>query len=218
MAYFPGDKGPYNNNTLQEFQSDLKDNWAGIMRPINSTNFEQSNVEFIEFWLLDTFSDIEGNENELGNLSFHLGNISEDVLKDGNKQYENGLPVNELEKFRTSNWGKTPSSQSLVYTFNTLEEDRLRQDVGLDGLNDFEEKNIYTNNPSEDPAGDNYEYFAQASGGVINRYKRYNGTDGNSPIAFSNFNRGSKSDPDTEDINNDQTTVSYTHLTLPTKA
>ncbi len=205
LAYFPGEKGPYNNNTYQEFQSDKKSNWAGIMRAINSTNFEQSNVEFIEFWLLDTFSDLEINDEDLGTLSFHLGNISEDVLKDGYKQYENGLPVSELDKFKTSNWGRTPSSQSLIYTFNTLEEDRLRQDIGLDGLNDFDEKNIYTNNTSEDPAGDNYEYFAQASGGVINRYKRYNGTDGNSPIAFSDFNRGSKSDPDTEDINNDQT-------------
>ena len=72
MAYFPGDKGPYNNNTLQVFHSYLKDNCAGIMRPINSTNFEQSNVEFIEFWLLDTFSDIEGNENELGLSLIHI--------------------------------------------------------------------------------------------------------------------------------------------------
>ena len=65
------------------------------MRSINATNFEQSNVEFIEFWLLDTFTELETPDQDLGSLIFHLGNISEDVLKDGRKQYENGLPGSE---------------------------------------------------------------------------------------------------------------------------
>jgi len=205
LAYFPKEKGPYNNNPLNYFNKNVKNNWGGIMRAINSTNFEQTNVEFIEFWLLDTFSEIDSSNNDLGTLSFHLGNISEDILKDGRKQYENGLPVKDLSSFKSSNWGKTPSSQSLLYTFNTIESDRLKQDVGLDGLNDLEEMDFYPNNPIDDPAGDNYEYFSNVAGGIIDRYKRYNGTDGNSPIAFSDSNRGSTSEPDTEDINRDQT-------------
>ena len=83
------------------------------MRSINATNFEQSNVEFIEFWVLDTFNEIESNDNELGELVFHLGNISEDILRDGRKQYENGLPATEASAVQTTNWGRTPSSQSL---------------------------------------------------------------------------------------------------------
>ena len=81
----------------------------------------------------------------------------------------------------------------------------MLQDVGFDGLNDAEERLVYPNGPINDPAGDNYEYFVQASGGIVNRYKNYNGTEGNSPIAFSDTNRGSTAEPDTEDINRDQT-------------
>ena len=57
LSYFPDEKGPYNNNINSNFTNDLKDNWAGITRDLSSTNFEKSNVEFIQFWLLDTFSE-----------------------------------------------------------------------------------------------------------------------------------------------------------------
>ncbi|MEL0226464.1 MAG: cell surface protein SprA, partial [Flavobacteriaceae bacterium] len=205
LAYFPQEKGPYNNQENSLFESQPEQNWGGIMRSINATNFEQSNVEFIEFWVLDTFNEIDSNDNDLGELVFHLGNISEDILRDGRKQYENGLPATEATAVQTTNWGRTPSSQSLLYAFNTIEEDRLLQDVGLDGLNDEEEREIYPNGPVNDPAGDNYEYFLQAEGSIINRYKNYNGTQGNSPIAFSDTDRGSTAEPDAEDVNRDQT-------------
>ena len=205
LAYFPNERGPYNNQKLETFIENPEKNWGAIMRSINATNFEQSNVEFIEFWLLDTFTELETPDQDLGSLIFHLGNISEDVLNDGRKQYENGLPGVELSATQESNWGKTPAAQSLLYAFNTIEEDRKQQDVGFDGLNDEQERLFYPNGPIEDPAGDNYQYFVQASGGIVSRYKSYNGTDGNSPIAFSDTNRGSTAEPDTEDINRDQT-------------
>ena len=205
LAYFPEEKGPYNNQENNAFAGQTEDNWGGIMRSINATNFEQSNVEFIEFWLLDTFNELQSNTDDLGELVVHLGNISEDILKDGRKQYENGLPGTEPTSVQNTNWGKTPSSQSLLYAFNTVEEDRQLQDVGLDGLNDEEERLVYSNGPANDPAGDNYEYFLQASGGIIDRYRNYNGTDGNSPIAFSDTDRGSTAEPDAEDVNRDQT-------------
>ena len=205
LAYFPDEKGPYNNQDNSAFAQQTAQHWGGIMRAINATNFEQSNVEFIEFWLLDTFNEIESNDDALGELVVHLGNISEDILKDGRKQYENGLPGTEPTAVQTTNWGRTPSSQSLLYAFNTVEEDRLLQDVGLDGLSDEEERLVYPNGPANDPAGDNYEYFLQAEGGIIDRYRNYNGTDGNSPIAFSDTDRGSSAEPDAEDVNRDQT-------------
>ena len=219
LAYYPDEKGPYNNNEETVFETNPKKNWAGIMRPLSATNFEQSNVEFIEFWLLDTFENLEEDENDEGELVFHLGNISEDVLKDGRKQYENGLPGAANESLiNTTVWGKVPAKQSLLYAFNTTEADRELQDVGLDGLTDTEEQAIYTNGPAEDPAGDNYQYFVAAQGGVLERYKNYNGTDGNSPIAFSNTDRGSTTIPDTEDINRDQsmnTIDSYFEYRVP---
>ncbi|MBN09602.1 MAG: cell surface protein SprA [Flavobacteriaceae bacterium] len=219
LAYYPDEKGPYNNSSNQEFNLDLKQNWASITRPLSSTNFEQSNVEFIEFWLLDTFSEIESNTGQLGQLVFHLGNISEDILKDGRKQYENGLPgSNDGNLIHNTSWGQVPAVQSLLYAFNTIEQDRVLQDVGLDGLNDIEERNIYTNGPLEDPAGDNYQFFVSAEGNILDRYKNYNGTEGNSPIAFSNTERGNTTEPDTEDINRDQsmnTIDSYFEYRVP---
>ena len=71
------------------------------MRSINATNFEQSNVEFIEFWILDTFNELESSNDALGELVVHLGNISEDILKDGRKQYENGLRALNQRRFKT---------------------------------------------------------------------------------------------------------------------
>ena len=219
LAYYPDEIGPYNNVTDDEFRIDATENWAGIMRPINATNFEQSNVEFIEFWLLDTFSDIITEHDNLGELYFHLGNISEDILKDGRKQFENGLPgINGQNLVHNTPWGKVPSTQSLLYAFNTIAEDRAVQDVGFDGLDDDQELLIYSNGPPEDPARDNYEFFVAAKGGVLDRYKNYNGTQGNSPVAFSDSNRGNTTEPDSEDINRDQsmnTIDSYFEYRVP---
>jgi len=222
LAFYPSEKGPYNDAPQNTFARDQKENWAGIMRPLSSTNFEQSNVEFIEFWLLDTFSELNKEIAPQAQLVFHLGNISEDVLKDGRKQYENGLPgVASQSLINETPWGRVPAKQSLVYAFNTDSDDRPLQDVGLDGLSDAEEKAVYKNGPDEDPAGDNYQYFVAASGGVLERYKNYNGTDGNSPIAFSNTDRGSTTEPDSEDINRDQsmnTIDSYFEYRVPIKS
>jgi cell surface protein SprA len=206
LSFFPNEKGPYNNNLNQDFLNNSKSNWAGITRDLSSTNFEKANVEFIQFWLLDTFSDNDSNLNNLGNLVLNLGNISEDILKDGKKLYENGLPiVNSQEIVNESNWGKTPATQSLIYSFDSDENNRVLQDLGYDGLNDIQEIDKYNNGSSNDPAGDNYQYYIDANGGILNRYKNYNGTQGNSPINVGNTGRGSTTVPDNEDVNQDNT-------------
>ena len=69
---------------------DVNDSWAGITRLINTTDFEQSNVEYLEFWLMDPF--LEDDENTGGKLTFNLGNISEDIIK---KLSESGYTINE---------------------------------------------------------------------------------------------------------------------------
>ena len=206
LSFFPNEKGPYNNNLNQDFLNNSKSNWAGITRDLSSTNFEKANVEFIQFWLLDTFSDNDSNLNNLGNLVLNLGNISEDILKDGKKLYENGLPiVNSPEIVNESNWGKTPATQSLIYSFDSNENNRVLQDLGYDGLNDIQEIDKYNNGSSNDPAGDNYQYYIDANGGILNRYKNYNGTQGNSPINVGSTGRGSTTVPDNEDVNQDNT-------------
>ena len=118
------------------------------MRAINSTNFEQANVEFIEFWLLDTFDEINGERKDLGNLIFHLGNISEDILRDGRKAFENGLPTNgdyTSQDLTTTDWGYIPTTQVIVNAFDNNLDSRIFQDVGLDGMGDNLESSFYSN-------------------------------------------------------------------------
>ncbi|MBK5212121.1 MAG: cell surface protein SprA [Flavobacteriaceae bacterium] len=222
LAYYPSTRGEYNfshdasgTNTLTK----PEDRFGGIMRQITTTDFEKSNVEYIQFWVMDPFIYEENNGNPGGTLNFDLGSISEDILKDGRKQYENGLPK-EGGSANTipSAMGRTPANQSLVYTFDSEGQERINQDIGLDGLNDDDEPFDHQNPPNPtnmalraafgglpDPANDNYQYFLQAEGNILGRYLKYNGTQGNSPVEVTNTNRGSTAQPDVEDINRDNT-------------
>ena len=175
------------------------DSWAGITRLINTTDFEQSNVEYLEFWLMDPF--LNNNQNSGGNLTFNLGNISEDIIKDGRKQYENGLPEDgDISLLPTTLWGTVvPQNQSLVYAFSSEGETRNNQDVGLDGYDDSEESIKFPSfSELQDPMNDNYTYFLNRDGDIFERYKGYNGTEGNSPEGISNTDRGYSTLPDVE--------------------
>ncbi len=209
LNYKPTERGPYNFNpaATDNVLTNPETRFAGISRQLSTTDFERSNVEYIQFWLMDPFIYEEYAGNQGGELVFNLGNISEDVLKDGRKQYENGLPEDGSD-FNTiqTNWGRVPSNQSLVYTFSSTGPDRENQDVGLDGLSDVDEAAFFPNFAGQtDPARDNYTYFLQTEGSLLERYDFYNGTQGNSPETLSNTNRGSTAQPDVEDINRDNT-------------
>ncbi len=219
LTYYPQERGPYNFNPEALSPSGFlnpENNFGGITRAINSTNFEQSNVEYIQFWVMDPYYDpanptaVPSNTN-VGQVYFNLGEISEDILKDERKQYENGLPSNATSTALTSPtvWGRVPSSQSLIYAFDVDGANRAAQDVGFDGINDDAERNLddiggYA--ALSDPAADNYQYFLSAPGtSVQERYRDYNGIEGNSPVSVSDTNRGSTTIPDVEDINRDNT-------------
>nr|WP_236636904.1 cell surface protein SprA [Sinomicrobium sp. N-1-3-6] len=221
LAYYPRRKGPYNNSPASDFENlPPEDRWGGIMRGLSSTNFEQGNVEYIQFWVMDPY--VEGMaDSGQGELVFNLGNISEDILKDGKKQYENGLPgVGSTELVSNTSWGKVPSAQSLVYAFDADTGNRALQDVGLDGMDDASESAVFTNNAGPDPALDNYEYYLSAGGSILDRYLNYNNTQGNSPVNVGNNDRGSTTEPDVEDINGDgtmNTVNSYYEYRIPIK-
>ena len=209
LAYYPSERGQYNfnpeaagGNTLPNPES----RWAGISRELTTTDFERSNVEFIQFWVMDPYVHDESISDQ-GFVTFNLGNISEDVLKDGRKQYENGLPEDGGTTNTTATaWGKVPTNQSLVYTFDTQGEARTNQDIGYDGINDAAERAMFpTFGNLPDPAGDNYQYFLQAQGSILERYLQFNGTEGNSPEQVTDTNRGNTAEPDVEDINRDNT-------------
>ena len=205
LSYYPSERGPYNNSL--SVGSSPRDNFGGIMRSLNSTNFEQGNVEYIQFWVLDPYvGKGQVPQSNTGKIYFNLGEISEDVLKDGRKQYENGLGPDQILVTPQPLWGDVPASQSLIYAFDTNVENRKNQDIGLDGLANANEGAVYTNFASElDPAADDYRFYLNASGGIVERYKNYNGTEGNSPVAINDNNRGSSTVPDVEDINRDNT-------------
>lgn len=221
LAYYPTRKGPYNNSPEADFEGlPAEERWGGIMRGLTSTNFEQGNVEYIQFWVLDPY--VEGTEGGMGGeLVFNLGNISEDILKDGKKQYENGLPgVGSTDLVSQTSWGEVPSAQSLVYAFDADTQNRALQDIGFDGLDDGGEAAVFTNNPGPDPALDNYEYYVSASGSILDRYLNYNNPQGNSPVNVGNNNRGSTTEPDVEDVNGDgtmNTINSYYEYRIPIK-
>lgn len=215
LSYYPKERGSYNFNPSAAGGNVLANpdqNFGGITRAINSTNFEQANVEYIQFWMLDPYFDPANPTAQTpitnsGNLYFNIGEVSEDILRDGRKQYENGLPeANSTQPTVSTVWGKLPASQSLIYAFDTNDANRNVQDVGLDGLNDVEEGATYPAfSGLPDPANDNYQYFLQNDGSILDRYKNYNNTQGNSPITVTNDNRGATTIPDVEDLNRDQT-------------
>lgn len=233
LAYYPHERGSYNfdtNNVAPDGKfTNPEDRWAGITRALTTTNFEQSNVEYIEFWLMDPYDhySITNNEglpaginpsdlsNQVGELYFNLGNISEDVLKDGRKMYENGLPEDALSTNNTEPtlWGKIPTNQSLLYAFSDKDGERLNQDIGFDGLNDEEELALFGNSFGTDPSNDNYRYFRgseydASNASILTRYKQFNNTQGNSPtnnLSPESYPTSATAYPDTEDIDKDQT-------------
>lgn len=210
LTYSPAERGPYNYNPATGGTNSLPSpasRFGGISRSIMTTNFEQSNVEYIQFWLMDPFIYEENANHQGGLLRINLGNISEDVLKTGRKQYENGLPRGGGTQGTTPTaYGKVPTAQSLVYAFDTEGQERTNQDLGFDGASDAEEAALFPAFAGlADPAGDNYVYFLQAEGSIVERYKNYNGTQGNSPVEVTNTNRGSTTLPDVSDYNRDNT-------------
>jgi len=227
LSFFPKERGSYNYDNNIEMGGDLKapeDRWGGITRALTTTDFERANVEYIQFWMQDPYQNYsitpeEGDDGsktpgESGELFFNLGNISEDILRDGRKLYENGLPASgEVDNTDETAWGKIPTNTSFLYAFNEVDADRVVQDVGLDGLGDEEEAIKFPGMGSDDPSSDNYRFFRSSiydeeDASIISRYKAYNKTQGNSPTANlspESYPTSATAVADSEDINKDQT-------------
>ncbi|PKB16186.1 cell surface protein SprA [Flavobacterium sp. 5] len=205
LSYYPKERGPYNNNL--NVSDTPSGNFGGIVRSLSSTNFEQSNVEYIQFWVMDPYVGTGKTSNtNSGKIYFNLGEISEDVLKDNRKVYENGFGSDQVLVSPPPVWGNAPASQSLIYAFDNNEGNRTNQDIGLDGLASKDEAKVYNNYGSDpDPAGDDYLYYLNTTGDILDRYKNYNGLENNSTVNIDSPNRGSSTLPDVEDVNRDNT-------------
>ena len=232
LAFYPEERGIYNFTDRVNQDGSLLDpeqKWGGIMREIMTNDFETANVEFIEFWMMDPF--VEDPAHTGGEIYFNLGDISEDVLSDSRKAFENGLPANQnVTLVDTTVWGRVPLVQSLVNAFNNDVAARQYQDVGLDGLNDEEERSFFSDyldsianlhgtgsqayqQAYDDPSHDNFHYFRGSDLdrdriSILDRYKNYNGMQENSPTAEQSdesYPTTGSTLPDVEDINRDNT-------------
>ena len=246
LSYYPDERGPYNYDVtaVPGFSAGLDANgklnnpasrWGGIMRAITTNDFESANIEFIQFWVMDPFnSDLPlADRATSGELYFDLGNISEDVLRDGYKSAENVLPAPSTAAQNNGNnvptdttaWGIVPSIQPLVNAFNSDEGDRPFQDVGLDGMSNAQEQaffNAYLTQVSTvapagysaiaaDPSADDFHYFRGsdfdgANVKTLERYKKFNGMEGNSKTTNDmpdGYPIQGSSLPNVEDINHD---------------
>ncbi len=231
ISYYPDQRGQYNFDTRGEAgissglssTGRLKDpnsRWGGLMLSLSTTDFEKSNIEYIEFWLMDPFVMDELNIHEGGDFYINLGRISEDILRDGRKSAENGM-TRDAELYDETNWGRVPNYQIIETGFSN-DIEREIQDVGLDGLSDIAEKSFhaaYLNEVKQivtnanayqtfenDPSFDNFYSYKDNRGeekDIVWRYKYYSGVDGNSPA--ETYEGTSSYRPDVEDVNNDNT-------------
>ena len=239
LAYYPEEKGPYNFDVEPSRYSagisrDGKLNqpesrWGGMMRAIQTNDFEAANVQYIEMWLMDPF--IYQPDHKGGEVYFDLGNVSEDILRDGRKAFENGLPSSAIvTNVDSTKWGRVPNVQSVTKGFDNNTQARRFQDVGLDGLSSEDERSYFSGylerirdlygegtqaytDAFQDPSGDDYHFFRGSDYdarelSILERYKRYNNTEGNSPTAdmsLESYPTAATSLPDVEDINGDNT-------------
>lgn len=261
LTYFPDERGPYNFDTPDGFPGisngvriegqelrlrDPQTRWAGIMRALNTNDFQTANIEFLEFWMLSPFIDPENPEQaadnvdaKQGTLYINLGNVSEDILRDSRKFFENGLPgpINPNRRVDTTNLSVVPVGQQITQAFDNDEETRSLQDVGLDGMDDNAERIQYRDyinalaaaNPivaeavAQDPSADNFRYYRDESftgeDGILTRYRDFNNPQGNSRSNTGTNQLSSATNlPDAEDINRDNTlneTENYFQYAVP---
>lgn len=250
LAYYPSERGPYNFEVPDGYPgisdglvfsdggeklvlNNPETRWAGVMRSLQTNDFQSANIEFLEFWMLSPFLSPENandpsilvNEQE-GDLYINLGNISEDILRDSRNFFENGLPTpsNEGRKTDDTEWSRVPIGGQIVPAFDNDVEARERQDVGLDGLDNEGEREKFADylqalrnaNPTAataveaDPANDDFRYFRDPNfledATTLDRYFDFNNPQGNSKSNIENNIRESSTNlPDSEDLNQDNT-------------
>ncbi len=252
MAYYPRERGPYNYDSdpltgnihtaglnSDGFLNTPESRWGGIMRKIDPNDFEAANIQFVQFWMMDPFAKADGT-NQLnttgGDFYMNLGNVSEDILRDSRKAFENGLPSpTNTNATATTEWGIVPNVQQIVNAFDNDPASRPYQDIGLDGLQDTAEAAFYQQKYLDkivtlygmnsqayataiaDPSSDDYSFYRSeaydnahngAGASILERYKLYNGLEGNSPASESanqTYPTSATTVPNAEDVNRDNT-------------
>ena len=163
-----------------------------------------------------------------GKLYINLGQVSEDILPDARRAFENGLPIDGLDTSVVDNtlWGRVPRSNPPTQSFHNDASARANQDVGLDGWTDEMEREFRSEMLDtldgflkdsaflalkEDPSTDNYVFSrgdVQNGETLLERYRSINGHQGNSPVenaSENGYTTSGSTRPDTEDLNGNGT-------------
>ena len=228
VAYYPKEKGSFNfdlDSTLYSAGIDSlgylnkpETRWGGLMRSFNGDTrnyFKSGNANYLAFWLMDPF--VYNQNSSGGELIFQFGEISEDILKDGELSIESSIGSNYTV------WGYYCSNIFLPYAFNNYHDP---YDVGLDGLSDVLEQSYYNSyflalknkfgenslayqKAYNDPSNDNADYYLGShldavNASILKRYKNYNNSQGNTNPVFSNNEYTITSMPDVEDFNRNE--------------
>ena len=252
LAYCPSERGPYNfdepNGTafskgVEESGGRVKlkepeTRWAGIMRSLNTNDFNAANIEFLEFWMLNPFMDKPDGSatSDAGDLYINLGNISEDILRDSRLFFENGLPGgtgNSARPTTETNLARIPLGPLVTTAFDNDTERREQQDVGYDGLDNIGEQALFGNYRNlissqlgitlDDVSNDDFvtpsdEQFSDPDFTVAERYSKFNNSEGNARTIGSISEIIGTNAPDSEDLNNDNTlseTEAYFQYKIP---
>lgn len=186
LAFFPSERGPYNydvngfGSLSAGIDKDGKLNspekrWGGIMRKLETNDFQAANVEYIQFWLMDPYnedydlkSDSSFDHNKLpsGDLYINLGNISEDIVRDNRMVYENGIPgtsnYSSAYQVEKKNLANVPVQPPIVNSFSQDNGDRPLQDVGYDGMGDEAERKRFKRSLSDISDPNKYNQDAPA--------------------------------------------------------
>jgi cell surface protein SprA len=230
LGFYPAERGPYNLDVIPvggktagvDASTGKLNNptsrWGGITRRLETNDFQAANIEYVQFWLMDPFNedydasthpDMDKNNPPSGDLYINIGNVSEDILKDGHMSYENGIPGNSSNTANLpvveTNLGVTPTLPPITNSFSSDEDDRVKQDVGYDGMDDEKERDKFktalaalqglsgfnsgaelNQNFLNDPSSDDYNFFRDddydaGDKRTLDRYRYYNNSQGNSP-------------------------------------
>lgn len=255
INFFPDERGPYNFNASSFMNEPITNtlrlqnpanSFGSMMRRMETTDWDGANIAYIEFWMMDPFDadldslkvwDEDPTAHNLnldpgggGDFYLQIGNMSEDLLRDGRLSYENGLPTptDPTRPLIKTNWGWAPLIQPINTNFDNDPDTRTLQDVGYDGMSDTGEVSFHTaflnaafsqlgpgsvyDSLFADPSGDNYKHYtgdAWGDGSLLKdafpfkRYKKFLGPENNSPAG--NINNSYQQVPNTEDVNNNYT-------------
>ncbi|HMU70520.1 MAG TPA: cell surface protein SprA, partial [Chitinophagales bacterium] len=140
-----------------------------------------------------------------------------------------GLPKDgSTDALDQTNWGNVPRTPPITTAFDNDVESRANQDKGYDGLNSDEEADFYNQfmldaptyvsgaalvKLESDPSTDDYHYYRggdydDAELSILERYKKYNNPQGNSPTTESSpeaYPTAATTIPESEDLNDDYT-------------